>query len=492
MHDSPVPFFLAGQETTSNAVSAVHNPYRRDVVGHCYQASAAQADEAVERASQAFATTRRMPRSQRADILSKLAVSLEIEKEDIAHLISLEAGKPLVDARGEVARAVLNCRGAAEEAKRIAGHEVPLDMDANVTSYQDMVSTTSPELRSPTGRRLGLAKLFPLGPVLAIAPFNFPLNLALHKVGPAIAAGNPIILKPSPQAPLTALRLGRLLLEAGMPPEALSVLPTTNDVAEQMVRDARVRMVSFTGSARVGWHIKSIAPRARVTLELGGNGGVLIDETADIEFAARRSARGANVYAGQYCIGVQRLIVHRSKYADFLDCLYAEVAKLRVGDPLDEQVDLGPVIDDASAGRIASWIDEATAGGAEVLIGGERENAVVTPAILTETRRSMKVEAEEIFGPVCTVKPYDEWDEGLRLLNDSQYGLQSGVFTRDVGRSLQAFEEVETGGLMVNDVPIYRIDNMPFGGVKNSGFGIEGTRYAIESMMEMKFVMLNG
>ncbi|RGC68605.1 Sulfoacetaldehyde dehydrogenase [Micromonospora sp. MW-13] len=492
MTTATVPMILRGEEVTSSSTSPITNPYRRDVVGECYQASAEQADAALKAATTAFDVTRKMPRYQRAAILNSLADLIERDREPLAQLIAKEAGKPLFDARGEVARSILNCRGAGEEAKRIAGHEVPLDMDGDVARYQGTVTTTARESVTGVDRRLAIAKLFPLGPVLAIAPFNFPLNLTLHKVAPAIAAGNPVILKPSPQAPLTALRLGRLLLEAGMPPEAISVLPCENSVAEQMVRDARIRMVSFTGSAKVGWYLKSIAPKIRMTLELGGNGGVLIDETSDIEFAARRSARGANVYAGQYCIGVQRLIVHESRYEEFVDRLLAEVASLRVGDPLEEDTDLGPVIDDASAERIASWVEEAAGQGAQVLTGGKREGAVVTPSVITNTSRDMKVEHEEIFGPVCTVKPYRDWDQGVAMLNDSKYGLQAGIFTRDIGRALSAMPDVESGGLMVNDVPIFRVDNMPFGGVKDSGFGLEGTRYAIESMMQLKFVMLNG
>ncbi len=489
---STVPLLLHGEETTSPNTSIITNPYRRETVGECFQATAEQADFAVGAALSSFEVTRKMPRFERASILSNLASLVERDKDALSDLIAREAGKPLFDARGEVSRAILNCRGAAEEAKRIGGHEVPLDMDGDVVQYQSVVSSTARDDVRSVDNRLAIAKLFPLGPVLAIAPFNFPLNLTLHKVAPAIAAGNSVILKPSPQAPLTALWLGRLLLEAGMPPQAISVLPCDNAVAEQMVRDPRISMVSFTGSANVGWYLKSIAPRVRMTLELGGNGGVLIDESCDIEFAAKRSARGANVYAGQYCIGVQRLIVHESRYDEFVGQLLEEVGKLTVGDPLDDTTDLGPVIDDKSAERISSWIREASEQGARILAGGERSGAVVAPTVVTDTTADMRIERDEVFGPVCTVRPYREWDEGLKMLNDSKYGLQTGIFTRDIGRALSALPDVETGGLMINDVPIFRIDNMPFGGVKESGFGLEGTRYAIESMMQMKFIMLNG
>jgi acyl-CoA reductase-like NAD-dependent aldehyde dehydrogenase len=489
---APIPMILAGHEAASAATSTIINPFSGDTVAECFQASADQADLAIKTAMNAFDTTRHLPRHRRADILNSLASLIERDKESLASLIAMEAGKPIFDARGEVSRAILNCRGAAEEAKRIAGHEVPLDLDGDVARYQSVVTTTSKDNVTGVDGRFAVAKLFPLGPVLAIAPFNFPLNLTLHKVAPAIAAGNPIILKPSPQAPLTALRLGRLILEAGMPEEAISVLPCDNVVAEQMVRDPRIRMVSFTGSAKVGWHLKSIAPKVRMTLELGGNGGVLIDESSDIEYAARRTARGANVYAGQYCIGVQRIIVHQTRYEEFVGMLVQEVESLRLGDPLDESFDLGPVIDEQSANRIIGWIDEAQAQGAKILTGGQRDGAVVTPTVITRTAQGMKVEQEEVFGPVCTVKSYRDWNEGLTMLNDSKYGLQTGIFTRDIGRALNAMSEVETGGLMVNDVPIFRIDNMPFGGVKDSGFGLEGTRYAIESMMQLKFIMLNG
>lgn len=492
MKMGPVPMILKGEEVVSETAATITSPYQDEVVGECFQADHAQAAAAIEGAAKAFEYTRQMPRYERASILDSLANLIARDKEALAQLIAREAGKPLFDARGEVSRSVLNCRGAAEEAKRVAAHEVPLDMDGDVARYQSVVTTTAREETRSVDNRIAMAKLFPLGPVLAIAPFNFPLNLTLHKVAPAIAAGNSVILKPSPQAPLTALWLGRLLLEAGMPEEAISVLPCDNSVAELMVRDPRIRMVSFTGSANVGWYLKSIAPKVRMTLELGGNGAVLIDETGDIEYAAQRSARGANVYAGQYCIGVQRIVVHESRYEEFVERLLHEVASLKVGDPLDEATDLGPVIDEDSAVRISTWIAEAEAQGAKILTGGRRDRAVVSPTVIAATSPQMKVEQEEIFGPVCTVRPYRQWDDGIAMLNDSKYGLQTGIFTRDIGRALSAMPEVETGGLMINDVPIFRIDNMPFGGVKDSGFGLEGTRYAIESMMQMKFVMLNG
>lgn len=484
---------IGGEKLRTDEAEAIRNPYTGEVIAECYQASSAQAQDAIARAAKAFETTRRMPRYQRAEILNRLADIIDSEKEDLATLISLEAGKPMVDARGEVARSVLNCRGAAEEAKRTIGEEVPLDMDGDVARYQNMVSTHSSAGDEGPTQRLGIAKAYPIGPILAVAPFNFPMNLALHKVAPAIASGNPVVLKPSPQAPLTGVRLGEMLLEAGMPADAISVVPASNAVAEEMVLNDAVAMVTFTGSAQVGWHIKSLVPKKKVTLELGGNGGVFIDETTrNLEYAARRCARGANVYAGQYCIGVQRILVHEARYEEFLSLIDKELQGLRVGDPIRDDVDLGPVIDDGSATRIDGWIREAVEQGAKLLAGGEVDRAVVLPTLLADTAPTMRVEREEIFGPVATINSVSNWDEGIAKLNDSDFGLQTGVFTGRIDRALEAFGEVNTGGLIINDVPIYRIDNMPFGGVKDSGFGKEGTRYAIESMMETKFIMLAG
>jgi acyl-CoA reductase-like NAD-dependent aldehyde dehydrogenase len=477
------PLIVGGESVTSSEPALrVENPYSGDLLGLVHQAGAAEVERAIEAAGRGFELTRAMTRFQRADVLERLADLIAAQAEELGRLIASEAGKPLRDARGEVSRAVLNCRGAGAEARRLAGHEVPLDVDASVWAYQ---------AGDGDRRQLAMASHAPLGPVLAISPFNFPLNLALHKLAPAVAAGNSIMLKPPPQTPLTALRLGELLVAAGLPPEAVSVLPCAVEVAERLVRDDRIRMLSFTGSAAVGWHLKEIAGKKRVMLELGGKGGVIVDETADLGLAARRCARGRFVFAGQYCIAVQRVLVQRACFEPFLELLLAEVERLRVGDPLDESTDMGPVIDEAAAVRITSWVDEAVSAGATLLRGGGRRGAVVEPTVLTDTVADMRVECEEVFGPVCTVTPFESFDEALARLNDSRYGLQAGVFTTNLGRALQARDLIEAGAVVVNDAPIFRIDTMPFGGVKDSGLGREGTRYAIEAMSELKLLILN-
>ena len=477
------PLLVGGRLVTSREPELrVENPFTGDLLGAVHQAGDAEAERAIDAALRGFELTRWMPRFERADVLERLAQLIETEATEFADLIALEAGKPVRDARGEVSRAVLNCRGAAAEARRLAGHEVPLDVDSSVWAYQAGTAER---------RQLSLASYTPLGPVLAIAPFNFPLNLTLHKVAPAVAAGNSIVVKPPPQTPLTGLRLGELLVEAGMPPEAVSVLPCSVEVAERLVRDPRLRMLSFTGSARVGWHIKQLAGNKRVMLELGGNGGVIVDETADLELAARRCARGRFVYAGQYCIAVQRIFVQETRFEHFLELFLAEVDRLRVGDPLDEDTDMGPVIDTTTAARITGWVDEAVEAGATILRGGGARGAVVEPTVLTDVSATMRVERDEVFGPVCTVTPFTHFEDALARLNDSRYGLQAGVFTADLGRALQARDIIDAGAVVVNDAPIFRIDTMPFGGVKDSGLGREGTRYAIESMSELKLLILN-
>lgn len=481
------------------STEVIVSPYDGRVIGEMHVSTADDVESAIGRSQAAFQVMRKLPRFARADILQRTAELLRGRSAEFANTIAGEAGKPMYDARGEVSRAVFNLTNAAAEARRLGGEEVPLDMDAGVFEYQTTDAQGKPvELSSvPLAdlnrmrRRIGIARRFPIGPILAIAPFNFPLNLVVHKVAPALAMGNSVVLKPAPQTPLTSLLLQDIFREAGLPEGALEVCHCPVPLAESMVRDERFAMVSFTGSAKVGWHIKDIAGRKKVALELGGNGAVIVAEDADLDLAASRCVRGGVVYGGQYCIGVQRILVHESVVATFTTKLVERVRACRVGDPMQEGIDVGPVIDERSAIRIQSWIEEAIAQGAQQLCGGPRVGAVVQPTVLSHTTRGMKVEDEEVFGPVLTVNPYSTFEEAVRRAGDSKYGLQGGIFTNDLRRAFQAIEDWDVGGLMVNDVPIYRIDNMPFGGWKESGFGREGTRYAMEEMSDIKHLVIN-
>jgi len=480
-------------------VDLIRSPYDGSVVGEMPVAGDKEIEAAIGAAQRGFEVMRRLPRFLRADILQRASEVLRTRRAEVARTIALEAGKPIFDARGEVSRAIFNLSNAAAEARRFAGEEVPLDMDAGIFEYQttgeggariDLDHVDQEQLRAGS-RRIGIARRFPIGPILAIAPFNFPLNLVLHKVAPALAVGNSVVLKPAPQTPLTSLLLAEILQEAGLPEGALNVVHCPVPLAERMVRDERFEMVTFTGSAKVGWHIKSIAGRKRVALELGGNAAVLVFRDADLDLAATRCVRGGVVYGGQYCIGVQRILVEQSVHDDFLARLLPKIATCRVGNPAEEGIDVGPVIDEASARRIASWVEAAQAGGAEVLAGGHRERAVVQPTVLAKTTPGMLIEDEEIFGPVLTVNPFTTFAEAIGRANATRYGLQGGLFTNDLRQAFKALEDWDVGGLMVNDVPIYRIDNMPFGGWKGSGLGREGTRYAMHEMSEIKHLVIN-
>ncbi len=481
------------------ATDKIRSPFDGKVVGEMPISTAADVEKAIVRAEQAFQVMRKLPRFVRADILERTAAGVRSRRDEFVAIIAAEAGKPLYDARGEVSRAIFNLTNAAAEARRFGGEEVPLDMDAAVFEYQTTDSQgRSVQLADLDGealnrmrRRIGIARRFPIGPILAISPFNFPLNLVMHKVAPAIAVGNSVVLKPAPQTPLTSLLLQQVMYEAGLPAGALEICHCPVPLAETMVRDERFAMVSFTGSARVGWHIKEIAGRKKVALELGGNGAVIVAEDADLDLAAARCVRGGVVYGGQYCIGVQRILVHESVAEAFTRKLVERVRACRVGDPTQEGIDVGPVIDEASAVRIQSWVDEAIAAGAKLLCGGSRSGAVVQPTVLTDTVKGMKIEDEEVFGPVLTVNSYRTFEDAIRRAGDSRYGLQGGMFTNDLRRAFQALEDWDVGGLMVNDVPIYRVDSMPFGGWKESGFGREGTRYAMEEMSDIKHLVIN-
>ena len=445
-------------------------------MGRVTVATRADARQAVSHAVASLRRTRALPRWKRREILEDVAGALIEQKERFAQLIVAEAGKPVRLARSEVDRAVLTFKTAAEEAARTGGESIPLD------------------LTEGNEGRWGLVQRFPVGPVLAITPFNFPLNLVAHKLAPALAAGCPLILKPAPQTPFTALALGEVILKAGWPQEALAVLPLSNaDTAWLAEKEDRIKLISFTGSSKVGWELKIHSGRKRVLLELGGNAALIVhSDWPDLDEAAGRTAHAAFGYAGQSCVSVQRVFVERSVFQSFLWRVVDHTSKMVTGDPSDEATEVGPLVRLSEAERVESWIKEAVENGAKLVAGGERRGSMITPAILTGTKPGMKVRDEELFGPVVAIEPYDDFEQALADVNHSKYGLQAGLLTRDAGRILTAFRELEVGALIVGDTPSWRLDPMPYGGVKDSGLGREGIRSAIEEMTEPRMLMMGG
>ncbi len=467
------PFLVGGQWRTSDDILTVRFPYNGEVVAEVCQASDADLEDAVRAAERGFAITRKLPAHARSRILYALLDQMEKRTEDLIETLIMEGGKARKIALGEVARAKETVRVAAEEAKRIGGEIVPLDW------------TEAGE------KRFGFMRRLPLGPVLGIAPFNYPLNLACHKLAPAIAAGNSFILKPASSTPLSGLLLGEMVLEAGFPPEAISVVVCRGSKAEKLVADPRIAFFTFTGSSEVGWHLKSVSGRKRVGLELGGNAAAIVHEDAKLDYAISRITMGGFANAGQNCISVQRVLLHRPIYNRALEGLLDKIGALKVGDPRDPATDVGPMIDAKAAAEAYEKVEEAVQGGAKIALGGRCEGTLFEPTVLVDTKPDMRVNREELFAPVITVAPYDDFDEAIRLANDTDFGLQSGVFTQNINRVLRAFEEIEVGGLQVNDVSTFRVDQMPYGGVKGSGVGREGPRYAIEEMTEMKLLVIN-
>jgi len=466
-------FLVDGKWVEDGDVIDIKAPYDGAIVGRVFQGRRSHAEAAIAAAVKAFGTTRRLPAFERQRVLRRVAEGIAKRKEEFSRTLCQEAGKPIKAARTEVERAIFTFSVAAEESTRIYGEYLPLD-------WQEY-----------TAGRWGIVKRFPIGPIAGITPFNFPLNLVAHKVAPAIAAGCPMVLKPAPQTPLSSLLMAEVVQQAGWPDGALNVIPLSNDDAALLVTDDRLKMISFTGSAAVGWQIKKNSGKKKVILELGGNAGVIIHNDADIEYAAERCVAGGFGYAGQTCISVQRILVQQSVYGKFTDMFLAGVKNLQIGDPLDESTDVGPLIRESDAQRAVDWVQEAVRGGARVLCGGNRKGSIVEPTVLTGTKPEMKVNCQEVFGPVVTVEPYPEFHEALRQINSSAFGLQAGLFTRDAKLMFQAFEELEVGGLLAGDVPTFRIDHMPYGGVKDSGIGREGLRYAIEEMTEPKLMVMN-
>ncbi len=467
------PYFLAGRwEHGTSRMAEIRNPYNDALVGTVQLADATILEQAIVAAVQARPTMQQLPSYQRAAILRTVSQQLAAQAADFARTIALEAGKPIKQARSEVQRAIFTCAYAAEEATRIAGEVIPLDA-------------------FPAGAgKIGMVRRFPIGPVAAITPFNFPLNLVAHKLAPAIAAGCPLVLKPAPQTPITALKLARLIHEAGLPEGGLSVLPLEVADAAALIDDDRFKLLTFTGGPQVGWMMKQRAGHKKVLLELGGNASVIVHHDADVAQAAARCVAGGFAYAGQSCISVQRIYVHAEVHDAFLDQLVAGVQQLKVGDPLNEATDLATVITTDAATRIAAWLAEARAAGARILTGGGVIGRMVEPTVIVNAGANLKVNCQEVFAPLVTVQPYTDFEAALAAVNASEFGLQAGVFTNDLTLTMRAFEVLEVGGIIINDIPSWRVDHMPYGGVKQSGLGREGLKYAIEAMTEPRLLVL--
>ncbi|MDA3630762.1 aldehyde dehydrogenase family protein [Saccharopolyspora oryzae] len=467
--------WVAGERVSSDATFEVRHPYDGTVVATTCYASDADVERAVAAADavrREFATT---PAHVRAAALDHVTRRLEERTEEIAQLITAENGKPISWARGEVARAVSTFRWGAEEARRFSGDLQRLDTDPGGTG------------------RMALVRRVPRGPVLGISPFNFPLNLVAHKVAPALAVGAPIVLKPAPKTPLSALVLGEILAETELPAGSWSVLTTSNDKAAELVADPRLPVVSFTGSGPVGWGILDSAPRKHVTLELGGNAAVVVDPSwTDLDFAADRIATFAMYQAGQSCISVQRVYVHRDVYDDLAARVVKAVEAQATGDPKDPATKVGPMINEDAAKRLEAWVGEAVDAGAEVLTGGTREGATFAPTVLSGAPEDAKVSCEEVFGPLLVLAPVDSVDEAFEKVNASRYGLQAGVFTRDIQLAFRAAAELEVGGVIIGDVPSFRADQMPYGGVKESGVGREGVHAAMVDLTQEHVTVLTG
>lgn len=451
----------------------VLDKYHGNTLANIPLATEAQMEKAIKASIAGFHQYRKWSAGDRSAKLTQLKNLIEAHKEELTQLIVDEAGKPLSYAQGEVSRCIATVEIAAIEALVSKGEIVPIDFAAG------------------TGKT-AFTKPYPIGVIACITPFNFPLNLVLHKVAPALAAGCSVIVKPAPQTPLSTLVLTNLIEKLDLPKGVFNVVNCDIPVAEKMVRDDRIAKLSFTGSETVGWYLKSIIGKKKITLELGGNAAVVIDESADLKEAAKKTAVGAYLYAGQICISTQRIFVHKNVYNEFSTLLLKAIESLKIGDPSDEEVSIGPVIDHGHLLRIRDWVEEALEGGAKLLTGGKilsEQHHLFEPTLLSNTDTSMKVNCAEVFGPVAVIQEFEDFDEAITLVNDSDYGLQAGVFTNSFRNVKKAHEELEVGGVIINNIPGFRIDNMPYGGIKNSGFGREGLKYAMQEMTEERLLI---
>lgn len=467
------PIRISGAEFRTDALLNVHEPWTGQVCGTTYLADEATYEAAVEAALAAQRPLAAMPAYRRAAALDHVADALRTIRQELALMLARECAKPLRYALAEVDRAMQVFRLAAEECQRLPSEVLQLD-------------------RTPAGEgREGIVRHFPIGPVAGISPFNYPLNLVAHKVAPALAAGCPIVLKPASATPLSALQLGLMIDAAGFPPGSLTVLPMSRQMGDRLVADDRFKLLSFTGSPEVGWAMKARAGRKKVVLELGGNAGVIISESADLEKAVPRCLIGAFAYSGQICIHAQRFFVHQRLYDDFVNAMSIGAAGLRIGDPTASDTDISVLIDESNTARVSRWIKEALAAGAKVECGAEVKDGVLLPTILTHVPRHALVCTDEVFGPVITIESFNDIEEAIEGVNNSRFGLQAGIFTDSMTEMDLAFARLEVGGLIVNDVPTFRVDHMPYGGVKDSGLGREGVRYAMADMLEPRILVKN-
>jgi acyl-CoA reductase-like NAD-dependent aldehyde dehydrogenase len=467
------PLYIAGGTKEASSYKQLRSPHSGEVIAEVAVGTRADMKAAIDHAEEAAKVMAKLPAHKRAAILQNVSLLLKERKEEAARILALEAAKPITVARGEIARTIETYQFAADEARRIHGETIPMDASAMGEN------------------RIAYTMRQPLGIVGAITPFNFPFNLVAHKLGPAFAAGNAVVLKPADQTPLSSYFIADLFAEAGLPAGALQVIPGPgSEVGDELVCDDRVKLVTFTGSPEVGKLIRSKAGLKRVVLELGSNAGLIIDEGFDIDRIIKRTVTGAFTFMGQVCISLQRIYVHRSLYNDFVEKFVAETQNLRIGDPLEETTDIAALISQRDVDRIASWIEEAKSLGAKVLTGGTEGN-IVKPTVIVDVPPHAKVSCQETFAPVVVISPVDTFEEAIEAVNDSRYGLQAGVYTNNIEHAFVAAERLEVGGVMINDFPTFRVDHMPYGGVKESGTGREGIKYATEEMTEMKLVCFN-
>ena len=465
--------FVGGEFRTTDTPLEVTNPYNGEVFARTWLAGAGELEEAIAAGNAAEEEMAALPVYRRYEILHQLSEALKADRQRLARVLAQESGKPLRYALGELDRGAQTFQVAAEESKRLPGEYISIDWTP------------------PGAGKEGWVKYFPVGLMAGISPFNFPLNLALHKIAPAIAAGNPVILKPSRSTPLSVLELARIVAQTGLPRGALSILPMDREAGNQLVTDPRIKMLSFTGSPAVGWKMKREAGRKKVLLELGGNAGVIVSDTADIDHAVARCVIGGYAYSGQICIHVQRIYVHENVFDAFAERFTEKVKNLKFGDPLDPETEISVMIDEENAQRVQEWVDESVEQGARILLGGKKKDAYFEPTVLTKTATEMKVCSLEIFGPVVTLEKFSDFRQAVDFINDSRYGLQAGVFTNRLDEMNHAFNHIKVGGVIINDVPTFRVDHMPYGGVKDSGSGREGVKYSIHEMMEPRLLVKN-